>query len=140
MMVNPLPSGVPRAYDHLSDTEAPLVIADLPMPPDERSETVDHARFQLYSLFHGKRLVNGVAAFVPPLTRTLRQQVQGFPDDQSVLALREAGVSVVFVHTLLYAEDSKESIREQVLAHPDLELVQEAGTILVIEIGSRAES
>jgi hypothetical protein len=139
-MVNPLPTGVPRPYDHLRSTEAPLVIADLPMPIDERSETVDHARYQLYSLSHGKRLVNGVAAFVPPITRSLRRQVQGFPDEASVLALREAGVSVIFVHTLLYSEDSMATIRERVLAHADLELVEEAGTILVIEIRNRADS
>jgi hypothetical protein len=139
-MVNPLPTGVPRAYDRLHETTAPLVIADLPMPVDERSETVDHARYQLYSLSHGKRLVNGVAAFVPPITRSLRREVQGFPDEASVIALREAGVSMVFVHTLLYPEDPTTTIREGVAAHPDLELVEEAGTILVIEIRSRTDS
>jgi len=139
-MVNPLPTGVPRAYDRLHETEAPVVIADLPMPLDERSETLDHARYQLYSLSHGKRLVNGVAAFVPPITRTLRRQVQGFPDEDSVIALREVGVSLVFVHTLLYPGDSMATLRERVLAHPELDLVEEAGTILVVEIGSRAES
>jgi hypothetical protein len=139
-LVNPLPTGIPRAYDRLQTIDEPVIIADLPMPVDERSETVDQARYQLYSLSHGKRLVNGVAAFVPPITRTLRRQVQGFPDEESVIALRDVGVSLVFVHTLLYAEDSMATLRERVLAHPDLELVEEAGTILVVEIGSRTES
>ena len=51
-----------------------------------------------------------------------------------------SGVSMIFVHTLLYPEDSMETMRERVLAHSDLELVEESGTILVIRIRSRADS
>jgi hypothetical protein len=133
-MLDPYPEGIPPVYDRLREMPDPVVIAELPMPPDEPSERGEHVQYQLYSLYHGKRLVNGVAASVPPITRRLRTALQGFPDAASVAMLREVGVDYVLVHTDRYPPPVMEGMRKTLRGFPDLRIADMTTSIWMIEV------
>ena len=133
-LLRPLPRHVPSAYAWLGSVGGDPVIVEVPMPADESRERPEHARYQLYSLFHGKRIANGVASFVPPVTRELRRRMQRFPSDDSVAFLRELGVTYVFVHPDLYPPDRREALHEAVLAQPGLDMAEDGGEVWVVEV------
>lgn len=131
---DPLGGGVPRVYARIQALPPNAVLAELPMARDEYSETDADARYQLYGLTHGRRLVNGVAAYLPPKTRALRLGVQTFPDDASLAALRVLGVTHVLVHTDLLAPAAKAPLRAAVDAQRGLRLVDEVDGVWLIEL------
>jgi hypothetical protein len=133
-LIDPYPGGIPAVYETLRTMPGPVVVAELPMPPDEPFERAEHVRYQLYALVHGKRLVNGVASSVPPITRRLREVMPLFPDDASVVMLREVGVDYVLVHTDRYPPPAVRAMREAVASRPDLHLVDATTAIWMIEV------
>lgn len=133
-ILRPLPHGIPAVYSWLGSVPGPLAIIELPMAIDEQHEGVEHARYQLYSLAHHKRLANGVAAFVPPITRELRAEMQHFPENASVAMLRELGITYVFVHTDLYPPEEVTRLREAIRNHPGLSLTDDSETIWVVDV------
>jgi hypothetical protein len=77
--------------------QPPTVVATLPMPPANELwgyETV----FQYLSIFHWQRMVNGYSGHAPESYYSLAHQVQDFPSDQAVGALRARGVEHVLFH------------------------------------------
>ena len=54
--------------------------------------------YQLHSVHHWKRLVNGYAGIEPPAYRELRSLLRRFPSEASLAALRVRGVRWVIVH------------------------------------------
>jgi hypothetical protein len=139
-ILRPLPGGIPAVYAWLGSVPGSLAIIELPMPVDEQHERVEHARYQLYSLAHHKRLANGVAAFVPPITRKLRSEMQHFPENASVAMLRELGITYVFVHTDLYPPEEVARLREAIRNHPGLSLADDTETIWVVDVVTGAEA
>ncbi len=133
-LLNPLPHGIPAVYRWLGSVDGSLAIVELPMPADEGDENVDFGRYQLYSLVHKKRLANGVAAFVPPITRKLRTEMQVFPDNSSVAMLRELGITYVLIHTDRYPAAEVERLRREIRDHPGLSMMEPDGPIWVVDV------
>lgn len=132
-LFDPLPEGLPAAYDRLRDDPAAVII-DLPMPAHEQDETLEHVRYQLYSLLHERRLVNGVAAFVPARTREIRLAMQAFPDGDSVRMLQDLGVTWAFVHTDSYTQEDLPALRKKLAAHPSLGPLESVDVLWVTRI------
>jgi hypothetical protein len=133
-LFNPLGGGVPPVYDFLRQSPRPIVLLELPMPADEKRERTQHVLYQLYSLYHEKRLVNGIGAMVPPLTREMRQLVQAFPDDASIEALQNLGVGFVFVHSRHYPPNRLDDLRAAIRARAELTWVEERDGVWVLEV------
>jgi hypothetical protein len=133
-LFNPLGGGVPPVYDFLRQSPRPIVLLELPMPADEKRERTQHVLYQLYSLYHEKRLVNGIGAMVPPLTREMRQLVQAFPDDASIEALQNLGVGFVFVHSRHYPPNRLDALRAAIRARAELTWVEERDGVWVLEV------
>ena len=133
-LLNPLPEGLPPAYERIRQNPRPVIILELPMPADEQEEIFAHTTYQLYSLIHGKRLVNGVGAVVPPITREVRQVMQRFPEDDAVETLQNLGVGYVFVHTDLMPVEKLQPLREAVKESKKLTWIQEEDGIWVVEV------
>jgi hypothetical protein len=134
LLFDPLPGGIPEVYPWLAAREGPGAIVELPMPADEGRETVAAARYQLYSLHHRKRLVNGVGAFVPTINRQVRREMQSFPSDAAVSRLQELGVVYVLVHGDAYPPEVTARLRTAVESRTDLRVVTEKGAVWVIEV------
>jgi hypothetical protein len=135
VLLSPLGNdGVPPVYDFLRETPRSVVLLELPMPADEFGERPQHVLYQLYSLYHGKRLVNGVGAMVPPVTREIRTLAQHFPDDASVEAIQNLGVGFVLVHSRSYPPARLNDLREAIRRREDLTWVEERDGIWVVRV------
>jgi hypothetical protein len=130
----PFPDEVPEVYRQLAANPDPVVLAELPLPLDESREVALDALPQLYSLIHGKRLVNGMAAYVPPITRELRILMQRFPEPPAVDRLRELGVDRVLLHLDRYDPEAAERMTRAVETAPGLEILDRRGRIWSIRI------
>lgn len=133
-LFDPLPGGLPPVYRKIAQDPRPLVLAELPLPVDESAEVTEDGRYQLYSLFHGKRLVNGMAAYVPPITRELRIRMQGFPEEDTVKRLRELGVDLVLLHLDRYPPSAIPDLKDAVETEPGLEVTERDSTVWVIQV------
>lgn len=76
-----------------TETRPDDIVAHLPFP---RGRSVldyeDTTVFMLWSTYHKRRIVNGYSGFFPREFVRLKADVQSFPDEKSVVALRMAGV------------------------------------------------
>jgi hypothetical protein len=54
--------------------------------------------FQYLSIFHWQPMVNGYSGHAPAAYIKLVEEVQDFPSDRAVNALRDRGVQVVLLH------------------------------------------
>ena len=133
-MTRPLPERLPQVYAWLATLPGRFAILELPMPTDKSAENEDFARYQLHSLVHGKRIVNGVAASVPTITRQLREEMQLFPGNASLDRLRELGVTYVLVHTDKLAPDAVAPLRQAIEQNPGLEFIEFDGPIWVVDV------
>jgi hypothetical protein len=78
----------------------PFVVAELPVAPpsDAVASARYHSRYMLHSMLHWQPIVNGYSGFVPPRHEALFDQLTRFPDEGSVRALEQLGVSYVLLH------------------------------------------
>ena len=135
LLFHPLPDGVPSIYDRLVGLDPPVTILELPMPTTEDDESdLALARYQLYSLEHEQRLVNGISAYVPPITREVRGEMQTFPDTASVERLQRLGVRFVLLHEEQFPHDAFAAMKDSIKASADLEIVEEQGKIWMVEV------
>jgi hypothetical protein len=82
-------------YQQLRSVQNAVVI-ELPFP--HPWAIFHNARYMLNSTEHWKPLVNGYSGFVPISYRQHYDQLAGFPDEKSMNALHELGVTHLFVH------------------------------------------
>jgi hypothetical protein len=86
---------VPRVYDFLATVPA-AVIADLPLWPPRI--TAPNVWPMLYSTRHWHPILNGYSGYLPPSYPATFESLRNFPDDTSLIALHERGVTHVVVH------------------------------------------
>jgi hypothetical protein len=90
------PFGGIRSIYRLVASEKPAVVAELPFPPPEA--IFRNAPYMLGATLNFKPLLNGYSGFMPPSYVDHYLRLASFPDGESVRALRELGVTHVFVH------------------------------------------
>ena len=90
------PFGGIRSIYRLVASEEPAVVAELPFPPPEA--IFRNAPYMLGATLNFKPLLNGYSGFMPPSYVDHYLRLAGFPGGDSVRALRELGVTHVFVH------------------------------------------
>jgi hypothetical protein len=101
-------TAIPDIYRILQN-DPRAVVVELPLHAPRAAFT--NARYMLNSTVHWRPLVNGYSGFVPASYARNYEQLSGFPDARSIAALRETGVTHVFVH--------RQQIRPQVLEEID---------------------
>jgi hypothetical protein len=111
---------VPAIYEVLGRIDG-AVVAEVPFPPADR--TSRNAAYQLASTRHWHPLVNGYSGYVPASYGRHAEVLAGFPDERSLAALREIGVTHVVVH-VEHAPELLEDLR----AWPALTLVASTAT------------
>lgn len=92
----PAPTSAPAAYAWLRQQPRGVVV-EFPVPTRESGARLD-AEFQFLSTFHWHTLVNGYSGNWSNAHVALLGRLKSFPDEASVAALREAGVTYVLVH------------------------------------------
>src|SRR5579862_741512 len=100
LLATPIPLldlGQPPEWIHwLRDTPPDTTLIHMPMPPGASAE--DFARTTYWmdcQMYHGRRIANGYAAYIPSRTALLMQVMPGFPDAESLRALQYFGITHV---------------------------------------------
>jgi hypothetical protein len=88
-------NGIPAIYRQLR-AEPDAVVAELPLPAPR--SFFQNASYMLNSTEHWKPMLNGYSGFLPLSYRRHVELLGGFPQAESVAALRALGVTHAFVH------------------------------------------
>jgi hypothetical protein len=80
----------------LRETPADSTIVHLPMADGTSVADFDRTSYWMScQMYHGRRMVNGYSAYVPAHVRFLTNVMGGFPDENSIRALRYFGIEHV---------------------------------------------
>lgn len=100
----------PLAADRwLADQPTPFVVAEIPVFGVGR----DHSTYMLHSMAHWQKTVHGFSGFDPPQHMKLYDAMKGFPDAESLAAMRDFGVTFVVLHIDRYDPDEWEPVRQR---------------------------
>lgn len=88
---------VPPIYKTIRDLPGKASILKLPMPRDKQYFRETEQMF--YSVYHGKRLVNGYSGYFPPGYKIIREAMESFPSEETFALLRDLGVDYLLVQT-----------------------------------------
>ncbi|MDH4198402.1 MAG: hypothetical protein OEW05_13400, partial [Candidatus Aminicenantes bacterium] len=90
----PVGEDIPPVYRWLNEQPGDFAVLELPV----NNLISRDALFMYFSLFHGKRLVNGYSGFLPPATLNLRSVFRRFPVWENFDILRALGVRYLVLH------------------------------------------
>ena len=143
----------PQVYFWLKEQPENTTVLELPIPSNVLQNPIKqnyrHAFMQdlsildrdnveayrnYFSLLHGKRIVNGYSAYAPPLYLEVVEKVSRFPEESSILALRESKVDYVVIHMKQYLPDVRERIYDMLDTENNVEVVKQFNDDLVIKI------
>jgi hypothetical protein len=94
-------SEIPRPYDALADERGAVVIE---LPFFRPRDFLHNAPYMLNSTRHWRPLLNGYSGFRPASYERSFAAAQGFPQESSLIALHELGVTHVVVHGEIYGQ------------------------------------
>jgi hypothetical protein len=119
---------IPGADRWLARRPTPFVVAEVPVVLYDRYQTT----YMLHSMAHWQRTVHGYSGILPALHAQLYRQLQTFPDETSVQALRDLGVDYVVVHIDLYEPGEWQEVHDRLAAFTEwltLEYVGRGGRV-----------
>ncbi|MCX6340327.1 MAG: discoidin domain-containing protein [Candidatus Aureabacteria bacterium] len=101
---------VPQVYEWLKLQPGEFGVLELPMPDNDGEFEVsgNETYYMFWSLYHGKRIVNGDSSFRPPEYWPLIDIMAHFPSKESIAILRALGVKYVIIHPDRYDYDEFE--------------------------------
>jgi len=118
-------SRIPKIYGVLA-RQPHAIVVEMPFPAGFHS----NAPYMLASTRHWQPMLNGYSGFRPEWYDLLVERLRGFPDAESLEALRARGVTHVVVHRDRYAEEDLEAAK-----HVDaLHLVAEEEQIAIYRL------
>ncbi len=103
------PVNIPAADQWLARQPKPFAIAEVPVVPNERIQTM----YMLHSMAHWQKTVAGYGGIRPHLSEVLNAELRTFPDDTSVRHLARIGVNYVVVHQDLYTPEEWKVVEER---------------------------
>ncbi len=114
------PLGPPEVYADLLRDRADSPTAVLFEFP---TLTLYDPAYLYYSTFHWQSLINGYSGFFPPSYARLVRDVQNFPDQSSIEAIKSHGVRYLVIHGEYLFGARYETLIPQLDRRPDLTLV-----------------
>ena len=94
MMSFPVGRDIPPTYRWLAEQKGDFAVVELPMA----GNIYHDAGYMYFSLFHGKKLLNGYSGFLPPTAVFVRELFQDYPSRVSLDLLQDLGVKYVIFH------------------------------------------
>jgi len=119
--------GVRPIYD-LSQAGPDAVVVEVPFPPPESMHR--NGQYLLNSTAHWRPMLNGYSGFTPRSYEANYGALAGFPSDRSIDALRQAGVTHVFVHLDGFDQATQATID----ARPELQRVASDGFVTLFRL------
>jgi hypothetical protein len=96
--------GISSVYGVLEASRRAVVV-ELPFYPAR--QVFGNAPYMLNSTRHWQPMLNGYSGFLPDSYDAAYQATQGFPDERSLLALHELGVTHVVVHERAFGDHAR---------------------------------
>jgi len=127
----------PKVYRWLASQPGDYAIMEFPTK-DERIDST----YVFWSLYHGKRLVNGVSGFYPPLTAKVAYSAADLPKSRNIQTLRSVyGLRYLLVHLKWMEDPSDKEAWLRLWNNPPsgLRKVAKFGHVIVFEIERPAE-
>ena len=94
------PQKVPPVYETVKKLPDSTILLEYPLL--SRYNTEPSASFyQLLSIYHWKKIVNGISGFDPALRQFLKKELALFPTPSDMTLLKELGVTHILYHTHL---------------------------------------
>ena len=112
------PNTAPPLYAWLA-TQPRGVVAEFPMPSESELPYAEPV-YTYMSAFHWKPIVNGYSGYVPPSYLARLGEASNFPDDRSIVRLRQDGVRYVIVHPPFYRRQDGERVVNEARARSEL--------------------
>lgn len=103
---------IPPIYNYLAKTPADAVLLELPLPARRRTYYQD-ALPMYYSLFHGRRIVNGYSGFFPPAYSIIQEAMESFPTEETAALLKRLKVNFILVRSDGYRPEKAREIVTQ---------------------------
>lgn len=96
----------------LATQPAPFVVAELPLanPRNLGSAERRHTTYMLHSTAHWQKTVEGYSGIRPQRHVQLYEQLATFPEETSIRALRDAGVTHLVVHADYYGAEEWQAV------------------------------
>ena len=86
----------PEWVQWLTGSPPQTTVVHIPMPTDVTDDAFERTAFWMdCQIYHGRRIANGYAAYIPSRTALLLQVMPGFPDVESLRALQYFGIDHV---------------------------------------------
>lgn len=108
-----IPTGenIPPVYRWLKEQKGIFAVIELPQldappsgipfPQNQKADPLGF-RYPYFLLYHGKKIINGRASFIPKTTSHILQKLNDGPDEKTQSILGYLGVKYVFLHTKEY--------------------------------------
>jgi hypothetical protein len=134
---------VPQVYRDLEGIEGAVVV-EAPMPAVANSVvfvdplTIDYGSLDntflsavreqdatYFSIYHWKKLVNGMSGYYPLFYRRALVEMQAFPGPRALAFLRAAGVNHIVMHWDYYPPEKQEGVRDALEGSQGVALVED---------------
>ncbi len=113
-------SGIPGIYRMLADAPGPVVLAEQPFYPGWA--IFENAPYVLASTAHWRPLMNGYSGYTPDSYLRYADDFWSFPEERSIQAMKDAGVTHVMVHPAAFQRDA-DALVQRINVRPDFELL-----------------
>ena len=122
--------GVPDVFTSLA-AERGAVVVELPFPIPQ--QWFLNASYMLNSTKHWRPMLNGYSGFRPASYERSYEAARGFPNEESLIALHELGVTHMIVHTDAFGSDRVEALARV----QSLQQVASEGDIVIYRFRTR---
>ncbi len=126
----------PEVYRWLAHQEAGGAVIELPFG----SDWLSNARYEYFSAYHWRPIVNGNSGFYPTLYSEMMSILAQLPAGDSVGLLRALGIDLIIVHEDGYRPEVYRELQSRMAENPELVAVQNFGKDHVYRVRRRAGS
>lgn len=119
----PVKKDIPLTYRWLKENKEDFALIELPFLYRSSHDAI----YMYFSLYHGKKIVNGYSGFLPPINKYLRGMFDEFPSQICIDILKSLKVKYVILHTKNWEEKKAAKITHRIRNKfkADLKLVKE---------------
>lgn len=148
----PLQNNLPPVYSFIAAIPGNPVIVELPIRIESDGLTMEDQLMREYShvteidtyaleayrtyfsVFHGKRMINGYSGFYPNVYHDHVRSLRTFPSEESLTILEKEHVRYILIHASEYVSVPFSDVDRYIRESPKLKLVAKFGTDYVYEL------
>jgi hypothetical protein len=148
----PLRNNLPPVYNFLNQIPNDSVIVELPIRLESEGLTIEDQLMRPYSqvtevdtfaleayrtyfsVFHGKRMINGYSSFFPSVYHHHIHVLSTFPSEESLTMLQKEHVRYILVHAAQYVSVPFSYVAARIREFPQLRQVAQFGDDYVYEL------